>query len=143
MNTSRTDREGNVYDFHWDAKREGFFVTINSKPVKDLFYKAKGIFDRSDAQEQAKKMMIKLVSDAIITHDKAKQHEYQYNKPLSDLEKEFADLETKFYNLELDDKGVKRWLDLANSGIIRKSLLDKTHPATKRETGINPAKLKK
>jgi hypothetical protein len=134
MRTDRKDREGNVYDFQWDSKREGFVVTVNSKPVKDLFYKAKGIFDRSGAQEQAQKMMIKLVSDAIQVHDDAKQYEYQYVKPLSDLEKEFVELEKKFYKKQLDQKGIDRWLDLGKSGIIRKSLIDQTHPAVKRES---------
>jgi hypothetical protein len=133
MNTDRKDREGNVYDFHWDQKRMGFYVSINGKPVKDLFYKAKGTFDRSGAQEQAQKMMIKLVSDAVQATDDARHHHNQYVKPLSDLEKEFVDLEKKFYKRELDEKGIQRWLDLGKSGIIRKSLIDQTHPAVKKE----------
>jgi hypothetical protein len=116
-----------VYDFHWDEKRFGYYVTVGGKEVE--FFKAKGPFDRSGAQEQAERLIVKLYSEDHTAKRKADEYKYQYEKPLSNLEKEWVELQKRF--MKLNDKELKRWEQLHQSGIIRKSLLDDSHPALK------------
>jgi len=120
--------DGVVYDFHWDEKRGGFYVTIGGKEVE--FFKANGKFDRSGAQDKAEKLIIKLYNDAYTAKRKAENHKYEYERPLKDLEKEWIELQKRF--MSLNDKELKRWETLWKSGVIRQSILDGTHPEVKK-----------
>jgi hypothetical protein len=128
--TARTDHEGNVYDFHWQEEPMGFYVTVNDKPVANGFFAAKDMFNRSDAQEQARKLALTLASDAIIARRKVDDYNFQYKKPLSKLEQEWAEMQNRF--MSLSDEELARWERLWKSGTIRKSLQDGTHPAVKK-----------
>jgi hypothetical protein len=124
-------RDGNEeWDFLWDEDRLGFYVTHNGKELE--FFKANGYFDRSGAQDSAQKLMFKLRGAAAMARKAREHHEYQYNKPLSDLEKEWVALDNRFMQLNVDTE-LKRWEQLADSGIIRKSLIDGSHPACTRK----------
>lgn len=118
-----------VYDFHWDEKRQGFYTTVGDKEIE--FFKANGPFDRSGAQEKAQKLMIKLYSDAVMKKRKEDDYKYQYEKPLSKLEQEFVELDKKMIKMKMTDQELKRWEQLAHSGIIRRSVTDRSHQAYK------------
>lgn len=118
-----------VYDFHWDEKRQGFYTTVGDKEIE--FFKANSKFDRSGAQEQAQRLMIKLYSDAVTKKRKEDDHKYQYEKPLSKLEQEFVELDKKMIKMKMTDQELKRWEQLAHSGIIRRSVTDRSHQAYK------------
>lgn len=133
---SQVKYEGNTYDFRWDQKREGFVTLENGK--EKGFFKAKSFFDRSEAQEEAKKLMIKLRSDHVTKVRAADEYEYQYNKPLSKLEQEWAEMTNRF--MSLTDKELARWEQLWKSGVIRKSLMDDSHPAITRGKNKNEIK---
>ena len=120
-------KESADYDFHWDEGRFGYYVVANGE--ERGFFKAKSMFDRSEAQDAAKKLMFKIRSDDVVARQKADQYQYQYVKPLSDIEKEWVELEKRY--MSLNDEELARWLRLGKSGVVRKSMIDKTHPALK------------
>ena len=116
-----------TYDFAWNNDRGGFAVTIDGE--EQAFYKAKDPkWDRSGAQELARKHAIRLRSDAIVKKQRSEKHEYEYNRPLSVLEQEWANMTNRFTTLT--DKELHRWKQL--DSIIRDSLRDGTHPAIKQ-----------
>jgi len=116
------------YDFHWDESRGGFAVTIDDE--EQAFFKAKDPkWDRSGAQELAKKAMNRLRGDAIVKQQKEEEHKYQYDKPLSSLELEWAGMMKRF--MTLNDKELVRWKNL--NSVVRKSLHDGSHPFMKEE----------
>ena len=127
--TERRDHAGNVYDWEWDEKKMGFHTTVNG--VSKKFFKAKGFFDRSEAQEAAKTHMMHLYGDSMAAKRAADEHHFQFEKPLSQLEKEWVELEKRF--MKLNDKELDRWKSLAHSGIIRKSLINGKHPEVKKD----------
>ena len=127
LKESMRDANGNEIDFHWDDDRFGYYVTVNGQEIPDSFFKAKSQFDRIEAQEAAKKVMVQLRSDAAVKKRDEDYRRYQYDKPLTDLEKEWLELSKKFNSSELDNKGLDRWSRLGQE-VIRKSLHDGTHP---------------
>jgi len=117
----------NDYAFTWDNDRGGFAVTVDGE--EQAFYKAKDPkWDRSGAQELARKHMIKLRAEATMKRQQAEKHEYEYNRPLSALELQWVEMTNRF--MSLDDKELHRWKQLDQ--IIRDSLRDGTHPAVKQ-----------
>ena len=120
---TRTGEE--KYDFHWDNDRVGFATTVDGEEIG--FFPAKSKFDRSAAQDAAKKLMYKTRGDARLADQKRREHEYQYNKPLSTLEVEWVALMKRF--MSLNDKELDRWKKL--NQVVRRSLHDGSHPAMK------------
>ena len=118
------------WDYHWDNKREGFCVTVNGKEAS--FFKAKGIFDRSGAQKEAEQLIVKLHGDAWSADKKAKDDEFQYKKPLTNLEKEWVALAKRVSKMDkMTDKELERYVTLGKE-VVRRSLLDGTHPEVKK-----------
>lgn len=113
-----------------------FVATANGEEIGR--FEGKNRFDSGEANEAAKKCIIQHRTAAINAEDKIREHEYQYNKPLTDVEKVWVELDNRF--LELNDAELAKWQRYAES--IRKSLRDGTHPActrTKRvKEEINP-----
>lgn len=113
-------------DYAWDEARCGFATLVDGEEVE--FFKAKSKFDRSAANDAAKKLAQKYKVDAINADNKKREHEYQYVKPLSALEQEWAEMTNRF--MSLNDKELARWQRLGE--VVRKSLIDGTHPAVKK-----------
>lgn len=113
------------YTFAWDNDRVGFATIANGKEVG--FFPAKSKFDRSGAQEQARKLAVKLRNEVLQADRERREHEYQYVKPLSQLEQEWAALHKRF--MSLNDKELERWKQLGQ--VVRRSLHDETHPIFK------------
>lgn len=120
---TRTGEE--KYDFHWDNDRVGFATTVDGEEIG--FFPAKSKFDRSAAQDAAKKLMYKTRGDARLADQQRREHEYQYNKPLSELEIEWVGMMKRF--MSLNEKELARWQSL--NQVVRRSLHDGTHPALK------------
>lgn len=74
------------YDFHWDQDKLGFIATRNGTEVG--FFKAKSLFDRSGAQDQAKALLIAIMKKDHQVEADRKAGEYE-QKPLSDIEKKW------------------------------------------------------
>ena len=86
------------------------------------------MFDRSGAQDEARKLIVKLVSDIYIAKRDADEYKYQYEKPLSDLELEWIQSSKWFMSMMLNELGEKRWESLSISSSVRKSVSHDTHP---------------
>ena len=116
------------YDFHREPDN-WFVVTANGEEIGR--FQGKSQFDSGAAQDAAKKCIAQHRAAAINAEDKIKYDEIQFNKPLSPLELEWIGLEKKFRTdyKSLSDKEVNRWEQLHQ--ILRKSLIDGTHPAVK------------
>ena len=123
------DMNGNVHDYQWDEDRFGYFVTTNGKEVPNGFFKAKSMFDRSDAQNQAQQMTFNLRSEATMAKQAKDKHFFQYEKPLSDLEKEWVELNNRF--MKLNKQELDRWTSLGKA-VVRRSLINGSHPAAKK-----------
>ena len=113
-------------DYAWDEARCGFATIVDGEEVG--FFKAKSKFDRSAANDAAKKLALKYKVDAINADNAKREYEYQYVKPLSALEQEWAEMTIRF--MTLNEKELARWQRLAE--VVRKSLLNGTHPAVKK-----------
>lgn len=113
------------YDFYWDNDRVGFATTVDGEEIG--FSPAKSKFDRSAAQDSAKKLMLKTRGNARLAAQQEREREYQYNKPLSNLELEWVSLMKRF--MSLNDKELARWQNL--NQVVRRSLHDGSHPAMK------------
>ena len=120
---TRTGEE--KYDFHWDNDRVGFATTVDGEEIG--FFPAKSKFDRSAAQDAAKKLMLTTRGNARLAAQQEREREYQYNKPLSNLELEWVSLMKRF--MSLNDKELARWQNL--NQVVRRSLHDGSHPAMK------------
>lgn len=115
------------YDFHWDDDRVGFATTVDGEEIG--FFLAKSKFDRAAAQEAARKLMVKTRGEARLADQQRIEYEFQYNRPLSELELEWVGMMKRF--MTLNDKELARWESL--NQIVRKSLHDGSHPIMKEE----------
>ena len=113
-----------------------FVATANGEEIGR--FEGKNRFDSGAANEAAKKCIVQHRAAAINAEDKIREHEYQYNKPLTDVEKVWVELDNRF--MELSDAEITKWTRYSEA--IRKSLRDGSHPActrTKRvKEEINP-----
>jgi hypothetical protein len=127
----------NKYDYEWDQNHSGYHVTKNGQRVKDAFYKAKSQFDRGEADTSAKKHAQKLKTDEISAERNAREHDVQINKPLSEIEKRWVNLQKKLVmgakkqGPGLNDDELKKYSSYGS--IVRKSLRDGSHPALKAD----------
>ena len=127
------------YDYEWDNDHLGYHVTKDGQRVRDAFYKAKSTFDRGAADAAAKKHAIKLRGADKDADQKQREHDYQHNKPLSQLETEWVGLHKKLVSslknkTSLSDQELKRYSDLGK--IVRNSLSDGTHKVMKEEVEL-------
>jgi hypothetical protein len=129
--------EANKYDYEWDEDKVGYHVTKNGNRVPDAFYKAKSLTSRSDADTAAKKHARRLDSEERSNAMKQREHDYQMNKPLSEIEKRWIDLHKKLH-LAANKKGpmmtddeLKKYSSYGS--VVRSSILNGTHPILKEE----------
>lgn len=120
--------EANKYDYEWDNDNLGYHVTKNGERVKDGFHKAKSTFDRSAADESAKKHAQKLKVAEIKAEKEQRFNDVQMNKPLSEIEKRWVELHKRVKTLNHDE--LKKYVDYGQ--VVRKSLRDGSHPAVKK-----------
>lgn len=113
------------FDFAWDNERVGFITTRDGEEIQ--FFPAKSKFDRSGAQDQAKRLALRMRNELIAADNRKREHEYQFERPLSKLEQEWAEMTNRF--MSLSPQEVERWNQLMPA--IRRSLQDGTHPAVK------------
>ena len=92
-------------------------------------FEGKSRFDSGEASEAARKCTVQHRAAAINAEDKIREHEYQYNKPLSDVEKVWVELDNRFWTLTDDE--LAKWTRYSEA--IRKSLSDGSHPACTRK----------
>jgi hypothetical protein len=92
-------------------------------------FEGKSRFDSGEASEAARKCTVQHRAAAINAEDKIREHEYQYNKPLTDIEKAWVEMDNRF--MELNDAELNKWQRYSQS--IRKSLIDGSHPACTRK----------
>lgn len=121
-----------TWDFAWDNARTGFYVTKNGQEVPNTFNKAASTFDRSNAQELTKKQMVQLRSAEYSAAAAEKEHDAQINKPLSEIEKRWIELDKKLLRCiqtktEMPQEDLDKYSRYGQ--IVRKSLLNHTHPA--------------
>lgn len=122
--------EGSRHDYQWDQEKLGYHVTTDGKPIH--FYPAKSQFNRSEADEAAKTHARKLHTDEVKAARANHEHDIQMNKPLSEVEKRWAELDKKLIHSVrhggefTDDDHNKYQL---YGGAVRKSLLNHSHPA--------------
>jgi hypothetical protein len=95
-------------------------------------FEGKSKWDSGEAQKQAEQCVNKHRGAAIMKQDKENAHRYQMDKPLSQLEKEWLELDKRMiHGLQtknlISDKEHARWEQLAP--VIRKSLISGEHPA--------------
>lgn len=103
-----------------------FVATADGKEIGR--FEGKSRFDSGEAQEAARKCIVQHRSAAINAEDEVREHYYQYEKPLTDLEQRWVEMDNRY--MELNDEELKKWLRYAEA--IRKSLLNGTHPALTR-----------
>ena len=115
----------NKFDYRWNNEAVGYNVTMNGNDVPNMFFKAKGKFDRSAADRQARQQVGRL-----IYAEKCYQREVV--RPLTELEIEYLELVKKSGHPELwntvTDREMERALQLNRSGLMRDSVLRLTHP---------------
>ena len=103
-----------------------FVATADGKEIGR--FEGKSRFDSGEAQEAARKCNLQHRAAAINAEDKIREHEYQYNKPLTEIEKRWVELDNRFMSLNTEE--LARWTRYSES--IRKSLRDGSHPACTR-----------
>lgn len=113
------------YDFHREPDN-WFVATADGKEIGR--FQGKSQFDSGAAQEAAKKCIMKHRSDAASQHMAAANDAYQYEKPLSDIEKRWAMLYKKLYidrqqGEPKDYDNLTRWAE-----VVRKSISAVQHP---------------
>jgi hypothetical protein len=104
-----------------------FVATADGKEIGR--FEGKNRFDSGAASEAAKKCIVQHRAAAINAEDKIREHEYQYNKPLTDIEKAWVEMDNRF--MELSDAELTKWTRYSEA--IRKSLSDGSHPACTRK----------
>jgi hypothetical protein len=103
-------------------------------------FEGKSKWDSGDAQKQAEQCVNKHRGEAIVKQDKENAHRYQMDKPLSQLEKEWLELDKRMiHGLQtknlISDTEHARWEQLAP--VIRKSLISGEHPAAAHRAFMN------
>jgi len=134
-------RARSKWDFKWDDDRVGFYVTKDGVEIPDAFYKANSIFDRSSAQSSAKQHMIKLRTQEWNTQKDVDYKTNQYEKPLTDIEKSFIELDKQLIDAvknktKMNPNDLERYTLYGQ--YVRKSILDHTHPAMSYRVQTNP-----
>jgi hypothetical protein len=124
----------NVFDYRWDEDRCGYFVTIDGQDAE--FFEAKSKWDRSSANDAAKKRSLKLRNEQIASIRQAEYLDIQLNKPLRPLELEWIELHKKLIAAcnkqgEMSESEIFRYKQIAEC--VRKSILEGWHPAVKGE----------
>jgi hypothetical protein len=126
------DDRGGHYTVHHDGKE------ISKHPFTDFTKNA------SPAYEAAKKHAITSHAADVNADNKQREHDYQHKKPLSDLEKEWLELDKKMVHHaqtktgSFSDKESARWQSLGK--IARKSLIDGTHVEASHRAYMTPKK---
>lgn len=104
-----------------------FVVTADGAEIGR--FEGKSRFDCGAANEAARKCIVQHRAAAINAEDEVREYQYQYEKPLTEIEKRWVELDNRF--LSLNDEELTKWVRYAQS--IRKSLSDGTHPACTRK----------
>jgi len=129
--------EKGPYSVMWHEAENYYTVLKNGEEVGRYPYKSRweGLAAAYDA---AKKEALRLYfADTKAEKDKF-DHSYQIDRPLTNLEQEWILLRKKLIKAArkegplLTDKELNRFSSLANS-VVRKSILDGTHPIMKDE----------
>jgi ribosomal protein L20 len=121
------------HDYEWDQEKMGYHVTTDGKRTEH-FYPAKSQFNRSEADSAAKKHAQSLHVAEVNADRNAREHSYQMDKPLSEVEKRWVDLDRKLV-AHVNSKGANAMTDdelnkyTSYGQAVRKSLLNHTHPA--------------
>ena len=121
-----------VYDYRWDEGKCGFFTTIDGQDAE--FFPAKSKWDRSDANNKAKRASIMARSNEVVAKRKAEEDDYQINRPLTDLEKQWVNLHRTLIAAanrrgDMSQDELARYKQLQQ--VVRQSILHGTHPIMK------------
>lgn len=114
-----------TYEFHREPEN-WFVATADGKEIGR--FQGKSQFDSSAAQDAAKKCITLHRSNAAEQHNKDAENRYQYEKPLSDIEKRWLLLYKKLYidNQHGDDEDYRKFRDWAM--IVRQSISQSQRP---------------
>ena len=121
-----------TYDYRWDEDKCGFFTTIDG--VDQEFFPAKSKWDRSEANNKAKKASALARSNEVMAKRKEEDDAYQFDRPLTSLEIQWVELHKKLIAAankrgEMTDQELSRYKQLQQ--VVRQSILYGTHPIMK------------
>jgi hypothetical protein len=95
-------------------------------------FEGKNRFDSGAASEAAKKCIVQHRAAAINAEDAENEYKYQYEKPLTDLEQAWVEMQNRF--MSLSDEELTKWERYLP--LVRKSLRDGSHPACTRNKSV-------